>query len=85
MKNVAIYRHQLFKVSEPFIAMQASGLRKYHPIYTGRSAYGVPPSGAEYYEVYDGMGFTGRMSKVWQVATRYPGKYSGLLRSKKLI
>ena len=36
MRNVIIYRHQLFKVSETFIFQQTKHLSEYHPIFAGR-------------------------------------------------
>ena len=39
MKNVVIFRNQLFKVSETFITEQASSLINYKPIFVGRKLY----------------------------------------------
>jgi len=36
VREVAIFRHNLFRVSEPFIAQQAQRLRRYRPFYLGR-------------------------------------------------
>lgn len=47
MRQVAIYRHNLFKLSEPFITRQADFLQRYHPLYLGRLRYGAPPPGAD--------------------------------------
>jgi colanic acid/amylovoran biosynthesis glycosyltransferase len=46
LREVAIFRHNLFKVSEPFIAQQAQRLRRYRPLYVGRMRFGRPPQGA---------------------------------------
>ena len=46
--NTAIFRLQLFKVSEPFIALQALAFEKYHPVFVGQSLWGVAPNGAEF-------------------------------------
>ena len=46
LREVAIFRHNLFKVSEPFIAEQAQHLRRYRPLYVGRQRFGLPPEGA---------------------------------------
>jgi glycosyltransferase involved in cell wall biosynthesis len=43
---VAIFRHNLFRISEPFIAEQAQHLRRYRPLYLGRKRFGLPPDGA---------------------------------------
>ena len=46
MPEVAIFRHNLFRISEPFIAEQAQHLRRYQPLYVGRKRFGLPPDGA---------------------------------------
>ncbi len=45
-REVAIFRHNLFKISEPFITEQAQHLRRYRPLYVGRLRFGRPPEGA---------------------------------------
>ena len=46
LPEVAIFRHNLFRISEPFIAEQAQHLRRYRPLYVGRKRFGAPPDGA---------------------------------------
>jgi colanic acid/amylovoran biosynthesis glycosyltransferase len=46
LREVAIFRHNLFRISEPFIAEQAQHLRRYRPFYVGRKRFGPPPNGA---------------------------------------
>ena len=46
MPEVAIFRHNLFRISEPFIADQAQHLRRYRAFYVGRKRFGLPPDGA---------------------------------------
>src|SRR5258707_12784893 len=46
LREVAIFRHNLFRISEPFIAEQAQHLRRYRPFYVGRKRFGLPPEGA---------------------------------------
>ena len=46
LPEVAIFRHNLFRISEPFIAEQAQHLRRYRPLYVGRKRFGLPPDGA---------------------------------------
>jgi glycosyltransferase involved in cell wall biosynthesis len=46
LREVAIFRHNLFRISEPFIAGQAQHLRRYRPFYVGRKRFGGPPDGA---------------------------------------
>lgn len=45
--EVAIFRHNLFKMSEPFITEQAQHLHRYRPLYVGRMRFGQPPDGAK--------------------------------------
>ena len=46
LRRVAIFRHNLFRTSEPFIAEQARHLRRYRPFFVGRKRFGPPPDGA---------------------------------------
>jgi len=46
LPEVATFRHNLFRISEPFIAEQAQHLRRYRPLYVGRKRFGLPPDGA---------------------------------------
>ena len=46
LPEVAIFRHNLFRISEPFIADQAQHLRRYRAFYVGRKRFGLPPDGA---------------------------------------
>jgi len=46
LREVAIFRHNLFRISEPFISDQAQHLRRYRPLYVGRKRFGSPPEGA---------------------------------------
>jgi colanic acid/amylovoran biosynthesis glycosyltransferase len=46
LPEVAIFRHNLFRISEPFIAEQAQHLRRYRPLYVGRKRFGLPPDRA---------------------------------------
>jgi colanic acid/amylovoran biosynthesis glycosyltransferase len=46
LPTVAIFRHNLFRISEPFIADQAQHLHRYRPFYVGRKRFGLPPDGA---------------------------------------
>ena len=44
--SVGIFRLQLFKISEGFIARQAGAFRCYQPVYLGRKMFGPAPDGA---------------------------------------
>lgn len=79
MREVAIFRHNLFKVSEPFIAEQAQQLTRYRPLYLGRLRHGEPPAGAECLALED---FAPRWALVrvgWQMITRETRSYRRLL------
>jgi colanic acid/amylovoran biosynthesis glycosyltransferase len=53
MRQVAIFRHNLFKLSEPFIAQQAEALQRYRPVYLGRLRFGAAPAGADSLAIAD--------------------------------
>ncbi|MGO9817996.1 MAG: glycosyltransferase [Acidocella sp.] len=83
MQQVAIFRHNLFKVSEPFITEQAEHLRRYRPLYVGRLRYGAPPPGAESLALED-------LVKGWpipfvarQMLTMNPAPYERLLAGRR--
>lgn len=52
--EVIVYRHQLFKFSEPFIAAQAQSCTKFAPIYVGRRTVGTPPESAQVITLREG-------------------------------
>ena len=83
MRQIAIFRHNLFKVSEPFITEQAEHLRRYRPLYVGRLRYGSPPPGAESLALED-------LVKGWpvpfvarQMLTMNPAPYERLLAGRR--
>jgi colanic acid/amylovoran biosynthesis glycosyltransferase len=45
-RRVVIFRHNLFRTSEPFITEQVRHLRRYRPLFLGRKRFGLPPDGA---------------------------------------
>src|SRR5580698_10174909 len=45
LRDVAISRHNLFRISEPFITDQAQHLRRYRAFYVGRKRFGPSPEG----------------------------------------
>ncbi len=45
-REIAVFRHNLFRISEPFITQQAQALTRYKPFYLGRMRYGAAPVGA---------------------------------------
>jgi len=76
LREVAIFRHNLFKVSEPFIAEQAQHLRRYRPLYVGRMRFGAPPHGASSLALED-LYTLPRIG--WQMITGNPGLYLRLM------
>jgi len=44
LRNVIIYRHQLFRPSEGFIVQQTKYLTQYHPVFAGRIVDGTLPN-----------------------------------------
>lgn len=83
MNTVAIFRHQLFKQSEPFIADQAQRLTRFKPVYVGRERFGDGPSGATSVTLSDLIPQRGLVSRIWQVTSRDSRPYLALLRDHK--
>ncbi len=84
MAEIAIFRHNLFKVSEPFISEQAQRLRRHTPLYLGRLRYGDPPAGAASLAVQDlGPGWKWPARVAWQTISRTPRPYMRLLGDRR--
>jgi len=83
VRQVAIFRHNLFRVSEPFIAQQAQRLRRYRPVYVGRWRFGQPPVGAESLALQDLPRWKALPCVGWQMITRDPRPYERLLRGHR--
>ena len=77
--DVAIFRHNLFKISEPFITQQAQKLRRYRPLYLGRLRYGEPPDGAASLALQDLSPSWPLPGVAWQTLTRATAPYQRLL------
>ncbi len=73
-REVAVFRHNLFKISEPFITEQAQHLRRYRPLYVGRLRFGRPPEGAR------SVRAPGPLQKVCAAAHRVADDHRGLAR-----
>jgi glycosyltransferase involved in cell wall biosynthesis len=83
VREVAIFRHNLFRISEPFIAGQAQHLRRYRPLFLGRLRFGRAPDGAESLALQDLPG-RWRLPRIgWQMITRSPRPYQRLLRDHR--
>jgi glycosyltransferase involved in cell wall biosynthesis len=55
VKIAAIYRMQMFKVSEPFIEQQARAFKRYTPLFVGQSFFGTAPSAFESIASHQGL------------------------------
>ncbi len=83
LREVAIFRHNLFKVSEPFIAEQAQQLRRYRPLYVGRMRFGRPPDGAISLALEDLYGRCALPRIGWQMITGSPRPYLRLMEHRR--
>ncbi len=82
-REVAIFRNNLFRVSEPFITQQAQQLRRYKPLYVGRLRFGNTPSGACSLAVQD-LSPNWPLPRIgWQTITRDPRAYLRLLEDRR--
>ncbi len=79
MREVAIFRHNLFKVSEPFITQQAQQLQSFKPFYLGRLRYGNAPATADSRTLQDAAGRWSLSAIGRQMLTRNPQPYQRLL------
>ena len=82
-REVAVFRHNLFRISETFIAQQAQQLRRYRPLYVGRLRQGDPPAGAESRVLCDVGGFWAWPRIGLQMLTRNPAPYLRLLTGRR--
>jgi glycosyltransferase involved in cell wall biosynthesis len=80
---VAIFRHNLFRISEPFIAEQAGHLRRYRPFFLGRKRFGPTPDGAGSLALEDLYGRFTLPRIGWQMLTGDVQPYLRLLRPGK--
>jgi colanic acid/amylovoran biosynthesis glycosyltransferase len=83
MREVAVFRHNLFRISEPFITQQAQELRRYKPLYLGRLRFGEPPNGAESLALQDLSPWWSLPRIGWQMITRNPRPYQRLLGDRR--
>jgi colanic acid/amylovoran biosynthesis glycosyltransferase len=83
LPEVAIFRHNLFRISEPFIAEQAQHLRRYRPLYVGRKRFGLPPDGASSLALED-LYKRWKLSRIgWQMLTGDAQPYLRLLGRRR--
>jgi colanic acid/amylovoran biosynthesis glycosyltransferase len=82
-REIAVFRHNLFRISEPFITQQAGQLRRYRPLYVGRLRYGDAPDGADSLALSD-LGGPLPLARIgWQMLTRNPEPYLRLLKGRR--
>jgi glycosyltransferase involved in cell wall biosynthesis len=79
LPEVAVFRHNLFRASEPFITQQAQQLRRFKPFYLGRLRFGEPPDGADSLAMQDLARRWSLPVIGWQMLTRNPRSYQRLL------
>ena len=81
MREVIVFRHNLFRISETFISQQAQQLQRYRPLYMGRLRYGSAPLGADSLALEDL-----RMHwplVFWQMLSRTPRPFRRLLGARR--
>lgn len=83
VREIVIFRHNLFRVSEAFITEQAQRLRRYRPLYVGRLRYGAAPEGAESLALEDLWGRWTLPRIGWQMLSRDPTPYYRLLQGRQ--
>ena len=82
VREIAIFRHNLFRISEPFITQQAQQLRRHRPFYLGRLRFGEAPAGADSFVLRD-LGPWPLPRLGWQMITRNPRPYQRLLGNRR--
>ncbi len=87
MQTVAIFRNQLFKRSEPFIADQAQQITRYRVLYVGRERLGAAPADAASIALSDLASERSFPARLWQATSRDPRPYLRLFggRSPYLV
>ena len=83
LRQVAIFRQNLFRISEPFITQQAGKLRRYRPLYVGRLRFGAPPPGAQSLALRDVRSWRTLPRIGLQTLTRNPAPYVHLLAQER--
>ena len=83
VRDVIIFRQNLFRVSEPFITEQAGRLQRYRPLYLGRLRFGNAPAGSRSLALEDEGRWRSWPKIGWQVLTRSTAGYRRLLGGPK--
>ncbi|GBQ36241.1 glycosyltransferase [Gluconacetobacter azotocaptans] len=83
MSEIAVFRQNLFRVSETFITQQAQAMRRYAPLYLGRFRYGDGPVGAQS-RVLGDLWRRAALARIGaQMLTRDPAPYLRLLGDRR--
>jgi glycosyltransferase involved in cell wall biosynthesis len=85
IRQVAIFRQNLFRISEPFITQQAGQLRRYRPFYVGRMRFGDAPQGSQSLALNDKRAWHTLPGIALQTLTRNPAPYEKLLAREKPV
>lgn len=83
MRQVGIFRHNLFRLSEPFITQQAQRLHRYRPLYLGRLRYGAAPPGAEALALEDLAPQMRLLPAAWHLLSASPHPYLYMLAGRR--
>ena len=83
MRQVGIFRHNLFRLSEPFITQQAERLHRYQPLYLGRLRYGAPPAGVEALALQDLAPQMRLLPAAWHMLSASPHPYLYMLAGRR--
>lgn len=75
MRQVAIFRHNLFRLSETFITQQARFLQRYHPLYMGRLRCGPAVPGADIVALEDLAPGMRLLPAAWHMLSASPHPY----------
>lgn len=83
LPEVAVFRHNLFKVSEVFITEQARHFRAYQPFFLGRLRQGPVPPGVESLALADLAPGWALPIAGWQMLSRRIAPYERLLSGRR--
>ncbi len=83
MREVAIFRNNLFRISEPFVTQQAERCRGYRPVYLGRLRFGAPPPGSESFALADAGRWRSLPGVAWQTLSRSPAAFERRLAGRR--
>ena len=82
-REIVLFRNNLFRWSEPFIAQQGQQLQRFKPCYFGRLRFGAAPAGAESFALQDGGKLSAWPRVAWQMLTRSPACFQKQLENRR--